>query len=137
MKEASVSVWKMAVVVAGTALVLTGCGGGDGTSSSGTSACSQTGGTTTGSGSQVVKLNSDPNTIGRYDPATLNLKVGDTVEFDWVDSSSRHSVSADDGSFESCLQSSGYKFVVTFSKAGDFKYHCQIHAQMLGDVKVS
>jgi plastocyanin len=133
-----VSVWKIAVVVAGTAVVLAGCGGGGGTSSGGGgSSCNQTGGTTSGTGSQVVKLNPDPNTVGRYDPSTVNAKVGDTVEFDWVDSSSQHSVSADDGSFESCLQSAGFKFVVTFSKAGDFKYHCQIHAQMLGDVKVS
>jgi plastocyanin len=26
---------------------------------------------------------------------------------------------------------------VTFSTAGDFKYHCTIHAAMTGDVKVS
>ena len=48
------------------------------------------------------------------------------------------SVTSDDsGVFDSCLQNAGAKFMVTFSKAGDFKYHCQIHAQMLGDVKVS
>jgi plastocyanin len=31
----------------------------------------------------------------------------------------------------------GAKFFVTFNTAGDFKYHCTIHAAMTGDVKVT
>ncbi|HEV3096974.1 MAG TPA: plastocyanin/azurin family copper-binding protein [Candidatus Dormibacteraeota bacterium] len=129
------SVWKMAVVVAGSALTLAACGGG-GSSTTGNNGCNQTGGSTSGTGTQVVKINPDPNTIGRFDPNPVNVKVGDSVEWDWLDSSAPHTVTADDGSFESCTQNSGFKFVVTFSKAGDVKYHCTIHAQMLGDVKV-
>lgn len=129
------SVWKMAVVVAGSALTLAACGGG-GSSTAGNNGCNQTGGSTSGTGTQVVKINPDPNTIGRFDPNPVNVKVGDSVEWDWLDSSAPHTVTADDGSFESCTQNSGFKFVVTFSKAGDVKYHCTIHAQMLGDVKV-
>jgi len=131
-----VIVWKMAVVVAGSALMLTACGGGGSTGSSGGSGCNQTGGSTSGTGTQVVKLNPDPNTVGRFDPSPVNVKVGDTVEWDWVDTSAPHTVTADDGSFESCTQNAGFKFVVTFSKAGDVKYHCSIHAQMVGEVKV-
>jgi plastocyanin len=125
----------MAVVVAGSALTLAACGGG-GSSTAGNNGCNQTGGSTSGTGTQVVKINPDPNTIGRFDPNPVNVKVGDSVEWDWLDSSAPHTVTADDGSFESCTQNSGFKFVVTFSKAGDVKYHCTIHAQMLGDVKV-
>ena len=129
------SVWKMAVVVAGSALTLAACGGG-GSSTASNTGCNQTGGSTSGTGTQVVKINPDPNTIGRFDPNPVSVKVGDSVEWDWLDSSTPHTVTADDGSFESCTQNSGFKFVVTFSKAGDVKYHCTIHAQMLGDVKV-
>ncbi len=130
------SVWKLAVVAAGAALVLTACGGGSGGTSGGGGSCNPTGGASGATAAQTVKINPDPNTVGRYDPQTVNVKVGESVEWDWVDNSAQHSVSADDSSFESCLQSSGSKFTVTFSKAGDFKYHCQIHAQMTGDVKV-
>ena len=128
-------VWKMALAAAGSALVLSACGGG-GSSGTGNSGCNQTGGSTSGTGAQVVKINPDPNTVGRFDPNPVNVKVGDTVEWDWADSSAPHTVTADDGSFESCTQNAGFKFVVTFSKAGDVKYHCTIHAQMLGEVKV-
>jgi len=127
----------MAVAVAGTALVLTGCGGGGGSSSNNGSSCNQSGGTTSGTGAQVVSVNPDPNTVGRFDPATVTVKVGDTVEWDFKDNTSPHTVTADDGSFDSCSQNAGFKWIVTFSKAGDFKYHCTLHAQMLGDVKVS
>lgn len=130
-------VWKMAVVVAGSALTLAACGGGSSTGSSGNNGCNQTGGSSSGAtATQTVKVVPDPNTVGKFDPPTINVKTGDTVEWDFQDSSSQHSVTADDSSFDSCLQSSGAKFVVTFSKAGDFKYHCTIHAQMVGDVTV-
>jgi plastocyanin len=131
-----VSVWRMALVAAGSALVLSACGGSSG-GSSGNSGCNPTGGSSSGAtATQTIKVVPDPNTVGKFDPSTINVKTGDTVEWDFQDSSSQHSVTADDSSFDSCLQSSGAKFAVTFSKAGDFKYHCTIHAQMVGDVKV-
>jgi plastocyanin len=131
-----VSVWKMAVVVMASALTLAACGGGSSSGTSNNNGCNQTGGSTTGTGTQVVKINPDPNTVGRFDPSTLNVKVGDSVEWDWLDQSAPHTVTADDGSFESCTQNAGFKFIVTFTKAGDVKYHCTIHAQMVADVKV-
>jgi plastocyanin len=131
-----VSVWKMAIAAAGSALVLAACGSTSG-DNSGSTSCSAQGGATSGTGSVTVKVVSDPNTIGKFDAATVSVKTGDTVEWDFQDSSSQHSVTSDEsGVFDSCLQSSGAKFVVTFSKAGDVKYHCSIHAQMTGDVKV-
>jgi plastocyanin len=130
-----VSVWRMALVAAGSALVLSACGGSSG-GSSGNSGCNPTGGSSGATATQTIKVVPDPNTVGKFDPSTINVKTGDTVEWDFQDSSSQHSVTADDSSFDSCLQNSGAKFAVTFSKAGDFKYHCTIHAQMVGDVKV-
>lgn len=126
----------MAIVAAGSALVLAACGSSSG--DGGGSCTTPNGGSTSGTGSQVVKINTDSNTTGRFDPSTVTVTTGQTVEWDWVDNSALHSVTSDDNTtFDSCLQSSGAKFVVTFNTAGDYKYHCQIHAQMLGDIKVS
>ena len=128
------TVWKMAIGSVATALLLVSCGGSSG--DNGGQSCSPTGGSTSGTATQTVKVVTDPNTIGKYDPANVSAKVGDTVAWDFQDNSAQHSVTADDSSFDSCLANSGAKFMVTFSKAGDFKYHCQIHAQMLGEIKV-
>jgi plastocyanin len=132
-----VNVWKMAIVAAGSALVLAACGSSSGDNGSGSS-CTPKGGNTSGTGTQVVKINSDPNTVGTYVPSTVTVTKGQTVEWDWVDNSAQHSVTSDDNTtFDSCLQGAGSKFVVTFSQSGDFAYHCQIHAQMIGHIKVS
>jgi plastocyanin len=125
----------MAIVAAGSALALAACGGSS--TSGGGGSCTPSGGATSGSGNTVVKVVSDPNTVGKFDPTTVTVTAGQSVEWDFNDSSAPHTVTADDGSFDSCSQNAGSKFVVTFSKAGDVKYHCTLHAQMLGDVKVS
>ncbi len=130
------SVWKMAILAAGSALVLAACGSSSG-GGGGDSGCTPKGGGTSGTGSQVVKINPDPNTVGRYDPSALTITKGQTVEWDWVDNSAQHTVTSDDTTtFDSCLQGAGAKFVITFNTAGDFKYHCTIHAGMTGDIKV-
>ena len=129
------NVWKMAIVAAGSALVLAACGSTSG--GGGNAACTPSGGSTSGTGTTVVKVVSDPNTVGKFDPNPASVKVGQSVEWDFQDSSTPHTVTADDGSFDSCSQNSGFKFIVTFNKAGDVKYHCTLHAQMLGDLKVT
>ena len=130
------NVWKMAIVAAGSTLVLAACGSSS-AGGGGGSSCNPTGGSTTGTGTTVVKVVPDPNTVGKFDPTTVSVTAGQSVEWDFTDSSSPHTVTADDSSFDSCSQNAAFKFVVTFSKAGDVKYHCTLHAQMLGDVKVS
>ena len=129
------NVWKMAIVAAGSALVLAACGSTSG--GGGGASCTPSGGSSSGSGNAVVKVVSDPNTVGKFDPTTVTVTAGQSVEWDFADNTGTpHTVTADDSSFDSCSQTSG-KFVVTFSKAGDVKYHCTLHAQMLGTVKVS
>lgn len=130
------TVWKMAVVAAGSALVLAACGSST-SDGGGGSACTPKGGSTSGTASQVVKLNPDPNTVGTFAPSTVSVTKGQTVEWDWVDNSAQHSVTEENTTFDSGLCSVGAKFFVTFNNAGDFKYHCTIHAAMTGDVKVS
>ena len=129
------SVWKMAIVAAGSAFVLAACGGSS--SDGGSSACTPKGGTTTGTASQVVKINPDPNTIGKFEPSTVTVTKGQTVEWDWIDNGAQHSVTEDNTPFDSGLCSAGPQFFVPFNSTGDFKYHCTIHAAMTGDVKVS
>jgi plastocyanin len=134
-KEARVSVWKFAIVAAGTALVLAACGSTSGDTGGGQSCTAK--GAGSGTAAQVVKVVNNPSGTGKYDPQTVSVKTGDTVEWDFQDSALSHSVTSDDNTtFDSCLLAAGAKFQVTFSKSGSFPYHCQIHADMTGTVKV-
>src|SRR2546428_7505695 len=126
----------MLVAAAGTALVLTAltaCGGGNSTSDN---TCTPKGGTTTGTATQTVQLVSDPNTVGAFQPKTIAVKTGDTVEWDWTDQSVSHTVTAEDGSFDSGLCAAGNKFFVTFNNAGTINYKFTIHVAMTGTVTV-
>ena len=60
----------------------------------------------------------------RYTPAEVKVKAGDTV----VGERRRkdHTVTADDGSFDSGNLPDGKTFRHTF-KPGKYKYHCEYH----------
>lgn len=133
------SAFKMLVTAAGTVVVmatLAACGGGGGGDQGGNT-CTPKGGASTGTATQTVQVVSDPNTVGAYQPKTLTLKKGDTVEWDWTDQGVSHTVTAEDSSFDSGLCAAGTKFFVTFNNAGTFNYHCTIHAQMVATITVS
>ena len=73
---------------------------------------------------------------GQYSPASITVKVGDTVV--WTNSDERdHTVVADDGSFKSDNLGGGETFQFKFTKAGKFGYHCTYHPRMKGTVVVS
>jgi plastocyanin len=131
-----VKLLKLSIATVAAALLLASCGGGGGGTAGNNGGCTPKGGASAATAAQTVKLVPDPNTIGKFDPQTITVKVGDTVEWDWTDTSAPHTVTAQDGSFDSCTQNSGFKFMVTFTKAGDVQYHCTIHSGMTGDVKV-
>jgi len=60
---------------------------------------------------------------------------GDTVQ--WSNPSVRtHTVTADDGSFDSGELPSGSGFAHAFDAPGIYTYHCTIHAGMFGEVDV-
>jgi len=82
-------------------------------------------------------LVSDPNTSAISAEDRCRVKKGDTVEWDWTDQSFAHTVTAEDGSFDSGLCNVRQKFFVTFSNTGTINYKCTIHAQMIGVVTVS
>jgi plastocyanin len=71
----------------------------------------------------------------QFTPANITIKVGDTVT--WTnDGPSVHTVTADDGSFDSGDLSVGKTFSHRFQTAGSFGYHCSIHPFMTATVIV-
>jgi plastocyanin len=71
----------------------------------------------------------------QYVPSTLTVAVGDTVTWASIDTPD-HTVTADDGSFDSGTLSNGDTFEHTFDAAGDYAFHCEIHASMTGTITV-
>jgi plastocyanin len=72
-----------------------------------------------------------------YDPlnATVVMGVNNTVT--WTNNDGTiHTVTANDGSFDSGYLSPGDSFTHTFTKAGVYEYHCQLHPWMVGYVTV-
>jgi plastocyanin len=47
-----------------------------------------------------------------------------------------HTVTSDNGSFDSSALASGKTFQFTFSKPGTYTYHCSIHASMTATIIV-
>lgn len=70
-----------------------------------------------------------------FSPATLTVKVGDTVTWTNQDSVG-HSATSDDGSFDTGVLAQGESNTVTFTEAGTFNYHCTPHPNMKATVVV-
>jgi len=69
-----------------------------------------------------------------FGPSALDVLPGESVI--WTNVSERnHTVTADDGSFDSEL-APGDTFTQEYDTAGEFAYHCRIHAGMVGEVDV-
>lgn len=70
-----------------------------------------------------------------FGPGQLDILPGETIEWNNV-SERTHTVTADDGSFDSGDFTPGSKFDVSFANAGTFAYHCTKHAGMTGEIDV-
>jgi plastocyanin len=71
-----------------------------------------------------------------FQPADLTVPVGATVT--WTNAGQRpHTVSADDGSFDSGRLDPGETFSHTFTEPGTFSFHCGFHPQMIGAITVT
>jgi plastocyanin len=70
-----------------------------------------------------------------FSPASSTIKVGDKITWTNKDSTT-HTVTADDGSFNSGDLATGATFSFTFTKAGSHAYHCSIHPSMKATVVV-
>jgi plastocyanin len=57
----------------------------------------------------------------------LNIQTFDGVTWAWLGTMLPHSVTADDNSWDSGLQSSGFTYRRVFTVPGDYPYYCSIH----------
>jgi plastocyanin len=71
-----------------------------------------------------------------FGPQTLAAKVGESVTWTNEDGAT-HTVTADDGAFDSGNLAGGRTFSFAFDTAGTFGYHCNIHRSMTGKVTVT
>src|SRR5215207_5859665 len=71
-----------------------------------------------------------------FEPGMLTVPAGATVT--WTNAGSRtHTVTADDGSFDSGRLDPGEQFSQTFDQPGTFTYFCGFHPEMQGSVVVT
>ncbi len=70
-----------------------------------------------------------------FSPAEITIKKGDTVKWTNLDSVS-HTVTSDNGKFDSGLLSQNASWSRTFSEAGTFEYHCTPHPYMTAKIIV-
>ena|ERR687886_536565 len=70
-----------------------------------------------------------------FNPPNISVAPGTTVT--WVNNDTvPHTTTADDGTWDSETLQPGQSFSFTFSSAGTFPYHCEIHPSMRGTVTV-
>ena len=70
-----------------------------------------------------------------FSPATVTITVGDTVT--WTNADGRpHTVTANDGAFDSGNLDEGQVFAFRFSEPGTYTYHCNYHDQMQATIVV-
>jgi plastocyanin len=71
-----------------------------------------------------------------FDPAALNIAPGTTVT--WTNNDTEaHTVTADDGLFDSGVLEPGQSYSTWLGGSGTVPYHCEIHPDMKGSVMVS
>ena len=71
-----------------------------------------------------------------FNPGDVTATTGMEVVWTFDDGGLSHTVTADDGSFDSGKLASG-EFRHTFAAAGTYPYHCEVHTRMRGNVIVS
>jgi plastocyanin len=113
-------------VVSLAIVTLAACGGSSSPSYGGAPGCSASTAIAT---SQVVIQNMS------FSPACIKVAAGTTVTFTNNDSIT-HTVTADDGTYNSGNLSPAQAFLHAFATAGTSHYHCTIHAGMMGTVIV-
>ena len=70
-----------------------------------------------------------------YSPMELEVKVGTTVTWTNMDYVP-HTVTADNGAFDSGMMANGAQFSFTFNEPGTYTYVCTYHPNMTGTVVV-
>src|SRR5215217_7781534 len=71
-----------------------------------------------------------------FNPPNTTVSAGTTVT--WVNNDqTAHTVTANDGAFDSGTLQPGQSYSFAFDKAGTYAYHCNIHPDMTATVTVS
>src|SRR5215217_3958974 len=71
-----------------------------------------------------------------FQPASIEVAAGSTVT--WTNTgAATHTVTADNGAFDSGQLGPGATFSQTFTTPGTYTYHCEIHPRMTGTVVVT
>lgn len=81
-----------------------------------------------------------PNSISianlAFSKPALTVAVGTTVT--WMNNDNvTHTVTSDNGTFDSGNLNPGSSFSYTFNTAGTYSYHCKIHTYMTGVITVA
>jgi plastocyanin len=71
-----------------------------------------------------------------FAPDSLQAQVGQRITWENQDTGVTHTVTADGGAFDSGDLADGKRFSFVFGTAGSFTYHCAIHRDMRGTVRV-
>jgi plastocyanin len=127
------------VVLAVLALGAAGCGSSGNKSASSTSTTAAAASATTASGATSTAPTGATDSITiqnfKFNPDPLAVKQGAKVTVAILDGGVPHSVTADDGSFDTgvFMKSDGPK-TITVSKSGTIHYHCQVHSFMKGTI---
>ncbi len=89
---------------------------------------------------ELAQVSAQPNATVKihnfkFTPAILKIGVGETVKFINEDEEP-HTVTAQDGAFDSKAMDTDQSWTHTFTKNGTFAYICAIHPFMKGTVTV-
>jgi len=88
-------------------------------------------------GARVEMVDNEPDlTNWHFDPAQVTVQAGSTVV--WINKGKEeHTVTADNGSFDSGYKKPGASFQRAFPQPGRYAYHCAPHPWMKGTVVVT
>jgi predicted lipoprotein with Yx(FWY)xxD motif len=109
--------------------VVASVGGGAAASTPEASSTKESSGSTASGGSAIQIANF------AFAPTSLTVSAGTTVTWTNADSTA-HTVTADDGSFDSGNLDPGKTFSFTFKTPGTYAYHCAIHPNMKATIVV-
>jgi plastocyanin len=74
-------------------------------------------------------------TDGAFEPAAMTIQPGQTIR--WRnDGKKPHTIASDKGDWGSTQLAPGQTFDATFTKAGEFGYHCGVNTDMKGTISV-